>query len=167
MNVIYHTTLTTPIGRLLVASSDRGLVRVMLPDESRTDPISYLQKHFPDATLVESKERNREIAHQLLEYFNGTRKEFALLLDLRGTDFQKSVWEAVRKVPYGQTRSYGEIAKAIGNPKAVRAVGAANGANPIPIVIPCHRIIGSDGSMTGFGGGIPLKRRLLDLEKKS
>ncbi|MFH1942641.1 MAG: methylated-DNA--[protein]-cysteine S-methyltransferase, partial [bacterium] len=105
--------------------------------------------------------------NQLLEYFNGTRKVFSLPIDLRGTDFQKSVWEAVRKVPYGQTRSYGDIAKAIGNPRASRAVGAANGANPIPIIIPCHRIIGSDGSITGFGGGIPLKQKLLNLEKKS
>lgn len=167
LKTIYHTTLITPIGQLLVTSSDRGLVRVILPNENRLDPISDRQKHFPNAILLESKERNREVINQLLEYFNGTRKVFSLPIDLRGTDFQKSVWEAVRKVPYGQTRSYGDIAKAIGNPRASRAVGAANGANPISIVIPCHRIIGSDGSMTGFGGGIPLKQKLLDLEKKS
>lgn len=167
MKAIYYTPLDTPIGQLLIASSAKGLVRILLPDEGNPDLLSRLRKDYPKETLIENQEKNQKALEQLREYFDGSRTEFSLAIDLRGTDFQKSVWEAVRKVPYGQTRSYGDIAHAIGNPKASRAVGAANGANPFPIIIPCHRIIGSDGSMTGFGGGIPLKQKLLDLEKKS
>ncbi|MGH9318473.1 MAG: methylated-DNA--[protein]-cysteine S-methyltransferase [Vicinamibacteria bacterium] len=108
--------------------------------------------------------RHRDIQRQLREYFEGKRRVFSLDLALEGSDFQKGVWEAVARIPYGRTASYGEIAHLIGRPKASRAVGAANGANPIPIVIPCHRVIGSNGSLTGYGGGLPLKRRLLALE---
>jgi methylated-DNA-[protein]-cysteine S-methyltransferase len=96
----------------------------------------------------------------------GQRKTFELTLAFEGTEFQKKVWTALCSIPYGQTISYKELAERIGNPKAVRAVGAANGANPIPIIVPCHRVIGSDGSLTGFGGGLPLKKRLLELESR-
>jgi methylated-DNA-[protein]-cysteine S-methyltransferase len=106
----------------------------------------------------------REAAEQLSAYFAGDLKEFDLPLAPRGTDFQQIVWSALRTIPYGQTRSYLQIATAIGSPKAVRAVGAANGRNPIPIVIPCHRVIGASGKLVGFGGGLPMKRKLLDLE---
>ena len=108
-----------------------------------------------------------EAARQLRAYFAGELREFRLALDLRGTDFQKRVWREVAAIPYGETRSYGEIALAIGAPRAVRAVGAANGANPLPIVVPCHRVLGAGGKLTGYGGGLPLKRRLLDLERKT
>ncbi len=101
---------------------------------------------------------------QLEEYFAGTRKQFDIPLALRGTPFQLEVWHALQQIPYGETRTYAGIAHAIGRPTATRAVGAANGANPIPIIVPCHRVIGSNGSLTGFGGGIDVKRRLLDLE---
>jgi len=100
----------------------------------------------------------------LQSYFAGERKHFDLSLLLEGTDFQKTVWTALRQIPYGETISYKQLAQRIGKPRAVRAVGAANGANPIPIIIPCHRVIGNDGSLTGFGGGLPLKKRLLELE---
>jgi methylated-DNA-[protein]-cysteine S-methyltransferase len=103
---------------------------------------------------------------QLCEYFAGERKIFSLKLSPQGTDFQKAVWSALQKIPYGETISYKQLAERIGKPKAVRAVGAANGANPIPIIIPCHRVIGHDGSLTGFGGGLPLKKRLLELESR-
>ena len=106
----------------------------------------------------------KKAAAQLEEYFEGKRKNFDLPLVLNGTDFQNRVWEALRKIPYGKTRSYGELAAMTGNPKASRAVGMANNRNPIVIVIPCHRVIGSDGSLTGFGGGLELKKRLLELE---
>lgn len=108
--------------------------------------------------------RHRDFERQLIEYLEGKRRVFELALRLEGSDFQKEVWEAVSHIPYGQTASYGEIAHLIGKPKASRAVGAANGANPIPIVIPCHRVIGSDGSLTGYGGGLALKSRFLALE---
>jgi methylated-DNA-[protein]-cysteine S-methyltransferase len=105
-----------------------------------------------------------EAARQLQAYFRGELREFQLPLDFEGTDFQKRVWRQLRSIPYGQTRSYSQIAEVIGSPRAVRAVGAANGSNPIPIVIPCHRVIGSNGKLVGFGGGLPLKKRLLELE---
>ena len=108
-----------------------------------------------------------EAARQLRAYFAGELREFHLALDLRGTAFQKRVWRELTAIPYGETRSYSEIAAAIGAPRAVRAVGAANGANPAPIVVPCHRVIGAGGKLTGYGGGLPLKRRLLDLEKET
>ena len=104
------------------------------------------------------------VVRQLEEYFAGKRKTFDLPLAPRGTAFQLSVWNALQQIAYGQTRSYADIARVIGRPSAVRAVGAANGANPIPIIIPCHRVIGSSGALTGFGGGLDVKRRLLDFE---
>ncbi|HSR50865.1 MAG TPA: methylated-DNA--[protein]-cysteine S-methyltransferase [Acidobacteriota bacterium] len=109
--------------------------------------------------------RVRALTHELQDYFSGKRRHFNLPLKPTGTEFQQQVWKALRDIPYGETRSYAQIARSIGRPKAVRAVGAANGANPIPIVIPCHRVIGADGSMTGFGGGLEAKVRLLSLEK--
>jgi O-6-methylguanine DNA methyltransferase len=103
-------------------------------------------------------------ALQLEEYFGGRRKVFDLPLDLRGTEFQLSVWCALRQIPFGETRSYAEVARAIGSPRAVRAVGAANGSNPVPIIVPCHRVVASGGGLGGYGGGLDLKRKLLDLE---
>ena len=119
----------------------------------------------PEAGWVESNEGALgEAARQLMEYFEGRRTEFDLRLDPSGTAFQHGVWARLREIPYGQTISYGELARRIGNPNASRAVGAANGANPIPIVVPCHRVIGSNGKLTGFGGGLPVKAFLLRLE---
>jgi methylated-DNA-[protein]-cysteine S-methyltransferase len=113
-----------------------------------------------DPTLQES-------ARQLTAYFAGNLREFDLPLDLQGTDFQLRVWRQLENIPFGEVRSYAQIAAAIGSPNAVRAVGAANGANPIPIVVPCHRVIGSSGKLVGYGGGLPLKKRLLELERCS
>ena len=167
MKTIYHTILTTPIGQLLIASSAKGFVRILLPNEGNPDLVSRLRNDFPEHTLVEDREKNQKAVDQLNEYFRGARTVFSLPLDLRGTPFQKTVWNAVTRVPYGQTRSYGQIARQVGKPKAFRAVGMANRTNPIPIAVPCHRILGADGSLTGFGGGIPLKEKLLKLEKSS
>jgi methylated-DNA-[protein]-cysteine S-methyltransferase len=108
----------------------------------------------------------REALAQLRAYFAGELRDFDLPLDMQGTAFQKRVWTELRRIPYGETRSYRDIAHSIGAPKAVRAVGSANGSNPIPIVVPCHRVIGAGGSLTGYGGGLPLKRLLLDLEAR-
>ena len=112
----------------------------------------------------EANEVLLEAANELRAYFAGKLRIFHVPLDIEGTDFQKSVWTQLGKIPYGETRSYAQIAKAIGRPKAVRAVGAANGSNPVAIVVPCHRVIGSSGKLTGYGGGLPLKKRLLELE---
>jgi methylated-DNA-[protein]-cysteine S-methyltransferase len=103
---------------------------------------------------------------QLTEYFAGTRRDFELRLDPRGTPFQQQVWAALCAIPYGETTSYSELARRIGNPRAVRAVGLANGSNPIPVIVPCHRVIGADGTLTGYGGGLDIKQQLLDLERR-
>ena len=124
---------------------------------------------FPPAKPVDGRRQDanpflREAASQLHAYFARNLRQFDIPLDLQGTDFQKSVWRELEKIPYGETRSYAQIAAAIGTPQAVRAVGAANGSNPVAIVVPCHRVIGSGGRLTGYGGGLPLKKRLLELE---
>ena len=164
MKNLYYSEMDSPIGPVLLVSSEKGLVRVALPSESETDRITRIKAEFPDACFIEDVGKNQEAVRQIGEYFSGIRTSFTLPLDLRGTNFQKKVWNAMLKVPFGRTRSYGQIARDIGNPKACRAVGGSCGKNNIAIVIPCHRIIGSDGSMTGFGGGVPLKKKLLDLE---
>jgi len=148
----YYSRINSPIGALLLAVSDRGLLAL------------EFGKGKVQLGWVESDEKTAHCARQLTEYFAGHRQRFDLLLDLRGTDFQKSCWRELLKIPYGETRSYGNIARAIGNPLAARAVGLANGQNPIAIIVPCHRVIGSDGSLTGYGGGIETKRKLLELE---
>ena len=118
---------------------------------------------MPDAEIEEAYAPFRTAIAQLVEYLEGKRQVFDLPLDVRGTPFQRKVYEAVARIPYGHTRSYAEIAREVGQPSAVRAVGSANGANPIPLVIPCHRVIASDGKLGGYGGGLPLKAKLLEL----
>jgi len=153
-----HKLIKSPVGELTIIASDKGIVALLWQDDKpgRVQISSGLQKN--DDNLLLDAER------QLSEYFAGQRKRFDLPLDFSGTAFQKSVWEALLTIPYGETRSYGEIASRIGNEKAVRAVGAANGKNPISIIAPCHRVIGASGAMTGFAGGLKNKRFLLDLE---
>ncbi len=149
---LYYSRIDSPVGRLLLVISDRDLVAVEF-GEGEVRP-----------GWTESAEKTASVTRQLEEYFAGRRRQFNLPLDLRGTDFQKRCWQELLKIPYGETRSYREIARAIGKPSAVRAAGLANGQNPIAIVVPCHRVIGSDGSLTGYGGGLGIKRKLLELE---
>lgn len=157
--------LQTPIG-IICIEEENGAVTALFVDNGyeeryhscRSDEdMRFLDK--PETAVLETA------GTQLMEYFQGKRKDFSLPLSPQGTEFQKRVWEALRSIPYGQTRSYGEIAAQIGKPKACRAVGGANNKNPIMIFIPCHRVIGADGSLVGFGGGLPAKRYMLDLEK--
>jgi len=153
---MYYCYLDTPIGDLLLAGDEDALSLVGFPEGSmRREPES--DWIFSDKPFAAARE-------QLTEYFAGERKTFDLKLNPVGTEFQLQVLDELQKIPYGITASYGDIAKRIGRPKAVRAVGAANGRNPIPIIIPCHRVIGSTGKLTGFGGGIPTKKALLKLE---
>ena len=159
---MYWTRVETFIGFITVVSSEKGLCFIQLPG---TEDIKKLRAKYPDLTWIEEASKNEEVIRQLEEYFDGSRTTFDVPLDLRATPFQKKVLDKVIRVPLGETRSYGEIAKQVGNPKAARAVGMANRTNPVPIVIPCHRIVGSDGSLTGYGGGIKLKAKLLELEK--
>jgi methylated-DNA-[protein]-cysteine S-methyltransferase len=155
MNYCY---LESPIGTLLVAGDDGGVRRIEFPKNgSPGRPEQDWQESMAGAV--------GEAARQLREYFGGRRKDFDLPLAPDGTPFQRNVWRHLQDIPYGETISYGELAKRVGNPKASRAVGAANGLNPLPIVIPCHRVIGSNGKLTGFGGGLPTKEALLTLEK--
>lgn len=150
-------SVPSPVGELLLVASDVGLRAVLWPDDDR---LSF------DDDLVECDHPILEAAEtQLAEYFAGERTEFDLPLDPQGTDFQVATWKALADIPYGETATYGEQAERIGRPSAVRAVGAANGRNPLSIVLPCHRVIGADGSLTGFAGGIEAKRTLLDLER--
>ena len=156
---MYYCFYETPIGELLLAGDHDELAVIGFPEGTmRRDPE-------PDWIYNEAPFEN--VRKQLGEYFAGTRKSFDLPLSLSGTEFQVSVLKALQTIPYGETTSYGAIAKQIGRPKAVRAVGAANGRNPIPIVVPCHRVIGSSGDLTGFGGGLDTKEALLRLEAEN
>ena len=164
MMEICYQALDTPIGRLLVAASSRGLCRIGFPSESASDRAAWFHRHFsavPEEGVEGSLARAME---QLGKYFEGQEEAFDVPLDLRGTPFQIQVWRQLLEVPYGATVSYGEVARAIGNPRASQAVGSAVGKNPVPIVVPCHRVIGHNGSLVGFGGGLPTKEKLLKLE---
>jgi methylated-DNA-[protein]-cysteine S-methyltransferase len=153
---LYWHELDSPVGRLLLAGNGDGLIQVHFQSGPR--PLRPPERWICDpAPLIDA------IA-QLGEYFAGERRRFELSLAPRGTEFQRRVWRALREIPYGKTVAYGELARRIGNPGASRAVGLANGANPLPIIVPCHRVIGADGTLTGFGGGLPIKRKLLALE---
>jgi len=151
-----YTWMRSPIGDLLLAGEDK-LSLVSFPEGNK--------KQEPKDGWVRDDGSFPEVRRQLTEYFAGSRTTFDLELEVRGTTFQKSVLQALQTIPFGQTRTYKDIAELVGSPKAVRAVGAANGSNPIPIIIPCHRVIGSNGKLTGFGGGLPAKQYLLDLEQ--
>ena len=153
-----YTTMESPIGPLLLAGNERGL-----------NFLSFAAKKgavTPRRDWTENRAPFTEAVRQLRTYFSGKLREFDLPLCLEGTAFQLRVWEGLREIPYGETISYGELARRIGKPEAVRAVGTANGSNPIPIIVPCHRVIGSDGSLTGYGGGLSIKEKLLALESR-
>jgi len=157
MNTTRFTFLDTPVGRLLLAvDTDGRLTRLHFPDDPRPRPDAEGWVRDEHALI--------EPCRQLHAYFAGELRDFDLELAPQGTPFQLQVWEALRQIPYGATASYGEIAQAVGMPNAARAVGGANNRNPIAIVVPCHRVIGAGGSLTGYGGGLDRKRHLLDLE---
>ena len=153
----------TQIGWVGVAFSERGLAGIQLPRATRAQTLANLQRDFPKAAVVADAPLG--IARELREYAEGTRRQFTLPLDLSAVKpFQRAVLQVADSIKYGETRSYGWIARAIGKPRAARAVGRALATNPIPIILPCHRVLGSDGGLHGYGGGLPLKRKLLELE---
>jgi methylated-DNA-[protein]-cysteine S-methyltransferase len=160
----YTTTMESPCGPLLCVVDESGAVVRIEFSKGREPQQITEEMQEQGIEIVEDGARTAELRRQLAEYFAGARREFELPLAPAGTPFERSVWDELRAIPFGETRSYGEIAAAIGRPGAARAVGRANGANPIPIVVPCHRVIGSDGSLTGFGGGLEAKSRLLEIE---
>lgn len=147
-----YSTLETPIGELLLSGDGHGLRRLHM------SPFTVDKLWERDDALF------ADIGEQLDEYFAGARRKFEVALDLRGNSFELAVWEALLEIPYGETASYGEIARRVGHPGAPRAVGVANARNPVALIVPCHRVIGSNGSLTGYGGGLDRKRFLLDLE---
>jgi len=149
---------------LYAAASKRGLCCLTLPNESFDVVDEFLRRSFPEATLEKNSEWMQPYLTELKEYLEGKRYDFTVAVDLRGTPFQLSVWEALSKIQHGQSVTYTQIAESIGRPTAVRAVGAAIGANPIPFVIPCHRVIGKNGNLTGYRGGLEVKSALLQLE---
>jgi len=156
--MMYYRYMDSPVGRLLVAGDDGGLRRIRFPKGKRSD--------LPEPHWVEAHKPLEEAVLQLEAYFAGKLKIFSLNLYLDVTPFQKKVLTALQQIPYGETASYGEVAERIGNPMASRAVGQANARNPIPIIIPCHRVVGSNGTLTGFGGGVAVKQTLLSLEQR-
>lgn len=155
---MFYTIVQSPVGKLQLVGSDRGLTEV-----------NWESKHSSALGLEATEDSHHpllvEAARQLDQYFAGRRKEFVLELEFRGTDFQKRVWDELLKIPFGETRTYGELAKRLGNANAMRAVGAANGRNPIPIIAPCHRVIGASGDLVGFGGGLQVKEYLINFER--
>ncbi len=153
-----YCTCDTPIGSLLIAGGKEGIKLVSFPGGS--------QKKKPMPEWTEDPSFFQRAITEFKKYFTGELKKFSVSIVLEGTPFQLSVWKELKKIPYGTTTSYGELARRIGNPKAARAVGMANRCNPIPVIIPCHRVIGKNGSLTGFGGGLPIKQKLLDLEER-
>jgi methylated-DNA-[protein]-cysteine S-methyltransferase len=151
--------IESPVGKLKLVASDQGLVAVLWEnDRPGRVRLSELIEDEQHPVLVKTE-------RQLGEYFAGKRKVFSIALDMRGTRFQKDVWEALLAIPFGETRSYRQLAQQLGNPRATRAVGAANGRNPVSIIVPCHRVIGSSGKLTGFAGGLDAKAHLLGLEQ--
>jgi methylated-DNA-[protein]-cysteine S-methyltransferase len=154
-----YKTIESPVGELKLVASDKGLVAILWENDSpRRVRLSELVADEKHPVLIETE-------WQLDEYFAGKRKAFSVALDMRGTRFQQDVWAALLAIPFGETRSYGQLAKQLGNPRASRAVGAANGKNPVSIIVPCHRVIGSSGKLTGFAGGLDTKAHLLNLER--
>lgn len=154
----FYKEIPSPVGRLKIIAGEKGLAAILWEDDkpARIRIRTYTENNEHPVLLQTEKELN--------EYFEGKRTSFTLLLDPVGTDFQKQVWNALSGIPYGETRTYMQIAVQLGNPKAVRAVGAANGRNPISIIVPCHRVIGSSGDLTGFAGGLANKATLLSIE---
>jgi len=158
MSATYFTRIESPLGPLLLAADDVGLRRIEFANGRGAS--------IPDPAWQEDSSPLEEVIRQLRAYFAGELDSFDLPLAPEGTPFQLKVWNLLCDIPYGETISYGELARRIGNPRASRAVGLANGSNPIPIVIPCHRVIGSNGKLTGYGGGLPIKEKLLALERR-
>jgi methylated-DNA-[protein]-cysteine S-methyltransferase len=152
-----HTVMDSPVGPLTIVASD-GVLCGLYMDE---------QRHRPDEEIFGARDdsRTHDVIEQLTAYFDGDLKEFELPMSMHGTEFQRRVWTELCAIPYGETTSYGELAERLGKPSAARAVGLANGKNPISIIVPCHRVVGSTGNLTGYGGGLPRKRYLLAFEQ--
>ncbi len=158
------STFTTQIGVVYVASTDKGVCKITIPGQTKKDFFAWLERHADGGTITESKRRHKRVAEQLNRYFSRKLVKFNVRLDIIGTPFQRLVWKELRKVRYGTSVSYKELSKRVGMPKAAQTVGRANGANPLPIIIPCHRVLGSDSRLVGYAAGVKTKEFLLRLE---
>lgn len=156
-NILYYKIYNSPVGKLQLIASDKGLFAVLPPNHFRTASDELIENNTSPILLKTEK--------QLAEYFEGKRKKFDIKLEIRGTVFQINAWRELQNIPYGETISYGQQATRIGDAKKARAAGIANSRNPLMIIVPCHRVIGASGALTGFGGGLDMKQKLLDLEK--
>jgi O-6-methylguanine DNA methyltransferase len=161
---VYCTSFDSRIGRIYVASTERGVCKISVPRESRKDFFEWLKEHCDVNNVLDNRARNKEVIDQLTRYFNGKLAKFTCSIDLVGTPFQVRIWKELSKIPYGTTITYKHLAKRVGAPKAFQAVGRANGANPLPIIVPCHRVLGTDGALVGYSCGIKTKEFLLRLE---
>jgi O-6-methylguanine DNA methyltransferase len=166
MEIVHSARFETPFGEMLAASTERGLAYLQLPRASGRGFSGWLHRFAPTASHQEAYAPNRAAIGQILEYLEGKRERFELPLDLRGTEFALSVYREVARIPYGRTATYSEVARALGCPKAYRAVGNANAANPLSLVIPCHRVVAAGGRLGGYGGGLAMKRQLLAMERE-
>lgn len=164
MDIRYYE-FNTSVGNMIICFSSRGIVCLTVVNGNEDQIIRTVMDKFGQAVRVEPKDY--DFHDQIIEYLEGKRKSFSLSLDLQGTEFQKKVWNALLEIPYGETRTYKEVANSINAPKAYRAVGNALNKNPVLILVPCHRVIGSNGKLTGFRGGLDLKAKLLELEKNN
>jgi O-6-methylguanine DNA methyltransferase len=163
--IFYDSREFSLLGRIYVAASEKGLCFLSLPSHPVESFFEKVLSLFRPNFFTQNPDPFHDLYHQMERYLNGEKIVFKVPLDLQGTSFQIQVWEALKAIPYGETKSYGEIANTVKSPRAYRAVGQANHNNPVPIVIPCHRVIGSRGDLVGFGGGLPIKEKLLDLER--
>jgi O-6-methylguanine DNA methyltransferase len=161
---VYCTSFDSRIGRLYIASTDEGVCKISVPKETRKDFFNWLAEHVELDTVTDNRARNKDVIDQLSRYFNGKLAKFNVPLDLIGSPFQIRVWKELTRIPYGATITYKSLAKRVLAPKAFQAVGRANGANPVPIIVPCHRVLGSNGALVGYSCGIKTKEFLLRLE---
>ncbi len=161
-----HRNVTTPLGEMLAMADENSLVALEFTEPERLDPqLGRLRKRLRGIWQEGNTPVLDQIERELADYYAGHRREFDVSIQLSGTEFQNRVWTELLKIPYGETRTYGQIAAQLGDPNVVRAVGMANGDNPLAIIVPCHRVIGADGSLTGYGGGLWRKQRLIELEQ--
>lgn len=161
---IFVSSMLSPIGRLIIASSEKGLCKLAFPTETLESVLNWVYRNYKNAETVDGTLAHAAVCEQLKCYFNCELKEFDMPLDLKGTEFQRSVYDRLMVIPYGKVTTYGDVAADINKPKAARAVGQAVGANPVPIIVPCHRVLASSGGLGGFGGGLDIKRALLTIE---
>ena len=164
MAKVYCTSFESKIGIIYVASTERGVCKISIPKETKKNFFSWLHKHFNEDEVEENRSRNKQVIDEINRYFNRRPTKFNSPLHQIGTPFQKKVWRYVRRIHYGSTMTYKDIAVKIGNPRGYQAVARANASNPIPIVVPCHRVIGANGSLVGYSAGVKTKEFLLGLE---